>query len=47
MKLIESDGTKASNLVRLYKVMGGGWNMPANEKENESKDKGNENEGKV
>jgi NodT family efflux transporter outer membrane factor (OMF) lipoprotein len=28
-QLVQSDGTVASNLVRLYKVLGGGWETPA------------------
>lgn len=34
-QLIQSDGSVASNLVRLYKVLGGGWNTSADEQGSE------------
>ncbi len=46
-QLIQSDGSVASNLVRLYKVLGGGWKAAAAEKENELRDRGNKDEGKT
>jgi len=33
-QLVQSDGTVASNLVRLYKILGGGWETLVTEKEN-------------
>jgi outer membrane protein TolC len=44
-QLVESDGTVASNMVRLYKILGGGWETAVTVKENESKDRGNKDEG--
>jgi NodT family efflux transporter outer membrane factor (OMF) lipoprotein len=46
-QLVQSDGSVASNLVRLYKVLGGGWETPADKKENESNDRGNKDEEKT
>lgn len=46
-ELIQSDGSVASNLVRLYKVLGGGWETPAVEKEIETKDQRIEDEEKT
>ena len=46
-QLVQSDGTVASNLVRLYKILGGGWETAVTEKQNESKARGNEDEGKT
>jgi len=46
-QLVQSDGTVASNLVRLYKVLGGGWKAEAAEKESELRDRGNKDEGKT
>jgi len=45
-QLVQSDGTVASNLIRLYKVLGGGWETSAVEKEDELRNQGNEDERK-
>ncbi len=42
-ELVQSHGNVASNLVRLYKALGGGWETQATEIENESKDRENDN----
>ena len=40
-QLVQSNGTVVSNLIRLYKVLGGGWEV---EHEDETKDRGNGDE---
>ncbi|MBW2599060.1 MAG: efflux transporter outer membrane subunit [Deltaproteobacteria bacterium] len=46
-QLVRSDGSVASNLIRLYKVLGGGWEASLAEKENKLRNQGMGNEGKT
>ena len=43
-ELAQSEGTVTSNLVRLYKAVGGGWKSLAPEKKNMAFDMGKRNE---
>ena len=46
-QLVQSDGTVTSNLVRLYKVLGGGWEAPVAEENNELIHREDKNEEKT
>ncbi|HOP40873.1 MAG TPA: efflux transporter outer membrane subunit, partial [Geobacteraceae bacterium] len=46
-QLVQSNGTVASNLVRLYKVLGGGWEASTVGTNTELKYQGDEDEGKI